>query len=152
MTLHFLLAALYHQVLLWRHRLPAPIQNETAQVWTQDQSPVAIHVSEHSHFKFKLIIELNHQGHLGISFFSNILQPYVTSLSLNFSPTSSLSLSFSLSDTVQLCGFRLQPLEPSSGHPSPWPRCGIGRPPGTGRPLVPGAPGGPPAHHAPLCD
>ncbi|KAL2100938.1 hypothetical protein ACEWY4_002699 [Coilia grayii] len=32
-------------VLLWRHKLPAPIQNVTQQEWTRDQSPVAIHFS-----------------------------------------------------------------------------------------------------------
>ncbi|XP_062387886.1 transforming growth factor beta receptor type 3 isoform X2 [Sardina pilchardus] len=32
-------------VLLWRHRLPAPDQNETALEWTKEQSPVAIHFS-----------------------------------------------------------------------------------------------------------
>ncbi|XP_076121641.1 transforming growth factor beta receptor type 3 [Alosa pseudoharengus] len=30
-------------VLLWRHELPAPVQNETTLEWTKDQSPVAIH-------------------------------------------------------------------------------------------------------------
>lgn len=32
-------------VLLWRQKLPATVQNETAQVWTKDLSPVAIHFS-----------------------------------------------------------------------------------------------------------